>query len=149
MRHALIERLFDEFGYPEVTLENHDAVIARKGVTVLFFAGDPKRYRETTDVAVILPELVAATGDTLRPAVVSTVAEIELQKRYGFRAWPTLVFTRPEGYLGRISRMKDWSDYIEQLADILRAVPRPAPGFDLPGRLPQGKGHDGDVMEVQ
>ena len=105
--------------------------------------------RETTDVAVILPELVAATGDTLRPAVVSTEAEIELQKRYGFRAWPTLVFTRPEGYLGRISRMKDWSDYIEQLADILRAVPRPAPGFDLPGRLPQGKGHDGDVMEVQ
>jgi hydrogenase-1 operon protein HyaE len=147
MRHPLIQRLLDEYAYPVVTLENHEAFVARPGISVLFFAGDPKRYRETTDVAVVLPELVAATGQKLQPGVVATEAEIELQKIYGFRQWPTLIFTRPEGYLGRISRMKNWQEYIEQLEDIVRAIPRPPPGFDLPappaatgnGRSPAGE----------
>lgn len=132
MRHPLIQRLLDEYGYPEVTLQSHEPFVARPGISVLFFAGDPKRYRETTDVAVVLPELATAAGQPLQPGVVATEAEIELQKVYGFRQWPTLVFTRPEGYLGRISRMKNWQEYLEQLADIVRAIPRPPPGFDLP-----------------
>ncbi len=139
MKHPLIARLIDEYGYPEVTLENHEEIVGRPGVTVLFFAGDPKRYRETTDVAVVLPELAAASGGKLQPAVVTTEAQIPLQKIYGFRAWPSLVFTRPEGYLGRISRMKDWSEYLELLDDILRAVPRPAPGFERPSPPPRGE----------
>ena len=60
MRHPLIQRLLDDYGYPEVTLANHQAFVDRPGISVLFFAGDPKRYQETTDVAVVLPELVAA-----------------------------------------------------------------------------------------
>ena len=138
MKHPLIARLVDELGYPEVTLDNHEDIVARPGVTTLFFAGDPKRYRETTDVAVVLPELVAATTGVLQPAVVTTEAEIELQKVYGFRAWPTLVFVCPEGYLGRISRMKNWTEYLAEMEDILHAVPRPAPGFDMPKPPPAG-----------
>lgn len=144
MRHPLLQRLLDEFGYPEVTLENHEEIVARPGISVLFFAGDPKRYQETTDVAVILPEIAKATDGVLQPAVVASAAEIELQKVYGFRQWPTLVFTRPEGYLGRISRMKDWPDYVEQLEDIVRAIPRPPPGFDLP-KPPAGQNQSSEV----
>jgi hydrogenase-1 operon protein HyaE len=147
MRHPLIARLLEDYGYPEVTLENHEEIVGRPGVTVLFFAGNPKRYRETTDVAVVLPELAAATGGVLQPAVVTTEAEIPLQKVYGFRAWPSLVFTRPEGYLGRISRMKDWSEYLEQLDDILRAVPHSPPGFDRP--TPPPRGEQGVQTEVR
>ena len=132
MKHPLIARLVDELGYPEVTLENHDEIVARPGVTVMFFAGNPKRYGETTDVAVVLPELVAASDGLLQPAVVTAEAEIPLQKVYGFRAWPTLIFTRPEGYLGRISRMKDWSEYLDKIAELLVAAPRRAPGFSIP-----------------
>jgi hydrogenase-1 operon protein HyaE len=148
MRHPLIQRLLDEYGYPEVTLASHEAFVAHPGISVLFFAGDPRRYRETTDVAVVLPELVTASGERLRPGVVATDAEIGLQKVYGFRQWPTLVFTRPEGYLGRISRMKNWQDYMEQLEDILRAVPRPPPGFDLPAP-PKANGGGTQAGEVQ
>lgn len=147
MRHPLIQRLLDDYGYPEVTLANHQAFVDRPGISVLFFAGDPKRYQETTDVAVVLPELVTASEGVLNPGVVAAEAEIELQKVYGFRQWPTLVFTRPEGYLGRISRMKDWPDYVEQLQDIVRAVPRPPPGFDLPAppRPKAGSAHSSEV----
>ena len=147
MKHPLIARLVDELGYPEVTLENHDDIVARPGVTVMFFAGNPKRYGETTDVAVVLPELIAASDGLLQGAVVTAEAEIPLQKVYGFRAWPTLIFTRPDGYLGRISRMKDWGEYLELIKDILQAVPRPAPGFDL--AVPPPATGDGTPAEVR
>ena len=60
MSHPLIQRLFDEFGYAEISLENHDAFIATPGLNVLFFPGDPAVAKDSTDVAVVLPELVAA-----------------------------------------------------------------------------------------
>jgi hydrogenase-1 operon protein HyaE len=136
MRHPLIDRLLDEYGYPEITLENHETFVGRPGVSVLFFAGDPRRYKETTDVAVILPELVAATGDGLRPGVVARSAEIELQKLYGFRAWPCLVLVREGGYLGAISRVRDWSEYLAEIGRLLVASPGPPPSFDY-ANVPQ------------
>jgi len=131
MRHPLIERLLDDYGYPEVGLENHDDFVAADRTGVLFFAGDPKRYKETTDVAVVLPELVAAFGERLQPAVVTSDAEIPLQKHYGFRAWPSLVFVRSGGYLGTVSRMKNWSEYLQEIAELLTAEPREPPGFKV------------------
>jgi hydrogenase-1 operon protein HyaE len=131
MRHPLIQRLHDEFGYPEVTLGNHGEFVAPELTGVLFFAGDPKRYKETTDVAVVLPELVAAFGGRMRPAVVASADEVALQKHYGFRAWPSLVFVRSGGYVGTVSRMKDWVEYLEEIAELLTAEPREAPGFKV------------------
>jgi hydrogenase-1 operon protein HyaE len=129
MRHPLIQRLHDEFGYPELTVENHDEFAAPDEIGVLFFAGDPNRYKETTDVAVVLPELARAFGDRLRPAVVAKADEIELQKKYGFRAWPSLVLVRSGGYLGTVSRMKNWSEYLEEISELLTAQPRQPAGF--------------------
>ena len=94
MSHPLIQRLYDEFSYPRVTLEDYATFIGAPGVSVLFFAGDPKRYKETTDVAVVLPELIAAFEGNIRAGVVDKSAELPLQKRLGFRAWPCLVFFR-------------------------------------------------------
>ena len=129
MQHPLIQRLFDEFGYPEITLENHDEFAAPATPGVLFFGGDPKRYKETTDVAVVLPELVKAFGGRLRAGVVARDDEIELQKHYGFRAWPSLVFVRDGAYLGTISRMKNWSESLAETGELLTAEAREAPGF--------------------
>jgi len=136
MRHPLIDRLLGHYGYPEVTLESHADFVSRSGVNVLFFAGDPNRYKETTDVAVVLPELVSATANELRPGVVARSAEIELQKIYGVRAWPSLVFVRDGGYLGAVSRMQDWSDYLVEIGRLLRAQPSAPPSFDYTG-VPQ------------
>lgn len=129
MTHPLIQRLYDEFNYPRVTLENCESFIGGAGTSVLFFAGDPKRYKETTDVAVVLPELVAAFDGKMRAGVVDKAAELPLQKRYGFRAWPCLVFFRDGGYLGAIARMKNWSEYLEEIGELMQAETCEPPSF--------------------
>lgn len=132
MTSPLIQRLFDEYGYPEITQEGHDAFVSQTGTAVLFFAGDPKRYRDTTDVAVVLPELVKALDGRLRPGVVAQSAEIPLQKHYGFKTWPALVFVRNDGYLGTITGIQNWSDYLQQIAALMGAEPTRPPGFKIP-----------------
>ncbi len=132
--HPLIQRLFDEHGYAEIKLDNHKQFTSQPGGSVLFFAGDPRSYRETTDVAVVLPELIKAFGGRLRAGVVARVFEVEkaLQRHYGFREYPTLVFVREGGYLGAISRIRDWNEYLSLIAELLEAEPRRPPGFKIP-----------------
>ncbi len=129
MSHPLIQRLYDEFSYPRVTLEDYETFIGAPGVSVLFFAGDPKRYKETTDVAVVLPELIAAFEGNIRAGVVDKSAELPLQKRLGFRAWPCLVFFRDGGYLGAIARMKNWSEYLDDISEFMRGETCEPPTF--------------------
>jgi len=132
--HPLIERLLGEYGYSEIDIDNHDDFVAEAGMNVLFFPGDPATVRDATDVAVILPELVTAFGDALRPGVVTDTfgAGKTLKLKYGFREYPTLVFVRDGEYVGAISRVQDWSDYLVQIRDLLSAEPRRAPGFAIP-----------------
>ena len=134
MNHPLIDRLLEEFRYPEVTLANHDAFVAEPGMNVLFFPGDPKTVRDATDVAVVLPELVQTFAGQLRPGVVTDVRGdgARLQKRYGFRAWPALVFVRSGEYVGAIAQIQNWSDYLEEISQLMRAPPRRPPGFSIP-----------------
>ena len=65
MSHALIDRLLDELGYAEVSLANHDEFVAQPGMNVLFFPGNPGTVKDSTDVAVVLPELVNAFNGQL------------------------------------------------------------------------------------
>lgn len=134
MSHPLIDRLLEEFGYAEVSLDNHDAFVAQAGMNVLFFPGDPNSVKDSTDVAVVLPELVAAFGDILTPGVVTDVrgAGAELQKKYGFGAYPALVFVREGDYVGAITRIQNWTDYLDEISDLLVAPPKRAPGFSIP-----------------
>ena len=132
--HPLIQRLLDELGYPDVGLVDVDDFVAEPGMNVLFFPGDPKIVRDATDVAVILPELVAAFDGRLRPGVVTDVFGdgLELKRRYGFREYPSLVFLRGGEYVDTISRVQDWADYLAQIAALFEAPARRAPGFAIP-----------------
>jgi hydrogenase-1 operon protein HyaE len=134
MYHPLVERLIKDFKFPEITLENHDTFINQPDVSVLYFVGDPDRNRESTDVAVVLPELVRAFGGQLRPGVVADYPNVgvELERHYGFRKWPALVFVRHGDYLGAISGIRNWADYLQTIPELLRAEPRRPPGFKVP-----------------
>lgn len=134
MNHPLIDRLIVELGYPEIDLGNHDEFTARPGMNVVFFPGDPTTVRDSTDVAVVLPELVAAFDSQLRPGVVTDVFGDgkTLKMQYGFREYPSLVFVRGGQYVGTISRVQDWSDYLNRISELLVAEPRRAPGFAIP-----------------
>jgi hydrogenase-1 operon protein HyaE len=123
-RHPLIERLVREFAFPEVDAGNVDAFVGLPRDTVLFFTEDPAQNLESLDVAVILPELVAAFGGRLQAAVVSRDAERELQKRFGFARWPALVFVRGGDYVGAITAIQDWDFYLARVQELLDSPTR-------------------------
>lgn len=134
MSHPLIDRLVAELGYDEVSLANHDEFIAEPGMNVLFFPGDPKTVRDATDVAVVLPELVAAFDGRLRPGVVTDVFGdgLALKRQYGFTEYPALVFVRAGEYVGTLTRIRDWAEYLDKISDFFVAAPKRAPGFSIP-----------------
>lgn len=134
MSHPLVERLLVELDYPEVSLQNHDEFVAEPGMNVLYFPGDPKTVRDSTDVAVVLPELVDAFAGQLRPGVVSDVFGDgkALKRQYGFREYPALVFVRAGEYVGTITRIQDWGDYLEKITALMTSAPSRPPGFSIP-----------------
>ena len=134
MSHPLIDRLTEELGYVEVSLAIHDDFVAAPGMNVLFFPGDPTTVRDSTDVAVVLPELVAAFGGRLRPGVVTDVFGdgTTLKRQYGFMEYPALVFVRSGEYVGTLTRIQDWGVYLEKINELLVGAPRRPPGFGIP-----------------
>lgn len=134
MTHALIERLVEELDYAEISLDNHDAFVKTPGLNVLFFPGDPETIKDATDVAVVLPELVANFAPQLRPGVVTDTfgAGLTLKRHYGFTHYPSLVFVRGGEYVGTISRIQDWPEYLSKINVLLSAPGRRAPGFSIP-----------------
>lgn len=123
MPTPLIDRLTDELNYPMLDLSNIDGFLAEHDFSVLFFTEDIKRFPETNDVAVVLPELLTVFPG-LNPAVISRIDEKKLQSLYGFRAWPALVFMHREQYLDAITGIQDWSEYLSQIKTILTSEPK-------------------------
>ena len=41
----------------------------------------------------------------------------------------SLVFVKSGGYLGTVSRMKNWSEYLEEISELYTAQPREPAGF--------------------
>lgn len=123
-RHPLIERLVREFGVPEIGADQADSFLGGPGDAVLFFTEDPKKYPESADVAVILPELMKAFTGRFRAAVVARESERELQKRFGFARWPALVFVRTGDVVGTITGVHDWEDFVGAVGKMLDSPTR-------------------------
>jgi hydrogenase-1 operon protein HyaE len=134
VNHPLLDRLIEECGYTEVGLGNHDEFVAQPGMNVLFFPGDPSTVKDATDVAVVLPELVAAFDGKLRAGIVKDVYGdgLELKRHYGFKQYPALVFMRSGEYVGVLTRIRDWSEYLEEIPKFFTSEPRRPPGFSIP-----------------
>lgn len=132
MPSPLIKAMIEQYGYPVLTSETIDDYIQSQAECVLFFTENPTRFPESDDVAMILPELVKEYGNRFNAAVIAQESQRQLQARYAFKEWPTLVFLRNGEYLGAISRVQDWNEYIIRINDFLRSETRRAPGIGIP-----------------
>ena len=128
----LLAQLFSKHGYTEVKAENFDAFTRRGGHTLLRFTEDPFRFKETLDLAVIVPEIARAFPGRFVVGVLLPDAARAIHPRYGFRRWPALVLLEEGRYVGAIDGLRAWDEYLTEVARLLDAPPSRAPGLAIP-----------------
>lgn len=121
-----LQRLFNRPDIQQVSSENLDGFIAR-GDCILFFTGDAVRYPEIDDVAVIIPELMAAFNNRFKVGAINPDTERATAKRFQVGIRPSLVFLREGVTLGVLPRVRDWAVYLDEIDALYNAAPQPVP----------------------
>lgn len=127
----LVQRLVERHGARWVPLAALDDFLATGGDQLLFFHGQPLRFPEGVDVAVVLPELQKHFGQRWLIGVVPLADEDAVAARFGVQRWPSLVLLRGGRYLGTLSGMRDWSDYVHDITGVLASTPTRPPGVGI------------------
>ena len=107
-------RLITQYDVHDFTGVALDAFV-RDGMTLLFFTGDPIRYPEIEDVAVVLMELIKTFKGCFRCAMINPDHDAPAAARFGVTIRPTLVFVYAGAVMSSLPRMRDWSEYVEKL----------------------------------
>ncbi|MBP6006330.1 MAG: hydrogenase [Rhodoferax sp.] len=133
---ALLKQLVENYQAPWIDFDNLDPWLgSQQGDQVLLFAGDPVRFPEGMDVAVVLPELHKASASAGKPfgiaVAVPDTAE-DLAKKFGSNRWPTLMFFRSGQYVTTVCGMHDWTDYLSLISQALDAPVSRAPTIGIP-----------------
>jgi hydrogenase-1 operon protein HyaE len=128
----LIARLVEQHGAAWVDGGNIDAFLAEPGDRVLFFAGDPVRFPECLDVAVVLPELQRVFRGRFDVGVARREDEDALARRFGSQRWPALVFLRDGRYVTTVAGMLDWDVYLARVSEALAMPTSRAPTIGIP-----------------
>lgn len=117
--HPLVAQLLSKHGCTEVAAANFEAFTARPGHALLFFTEDPVKFRETPDLAVILPELMRVFPGRFTAGVLLPEAARAFHARYGFRRWPAYVLLRDGRHAGTIDGIRNWDEYVQAIAQWL------------------------------
>ena len=125
--HPLVAQLLARTGAVELSPSSAASFAEGRGMRVLVFLEDPARYRETLDLAVIVPELVALFTPRLALGVLLPVAARAVAPQYGVRRWPALVVLRDGAYMGAIEGLRAWEEYLQALARLAIAAPSRVP----------------------
>jgi hydrogenase-1 operon protein HyaE len=130
--HPLLARLVAETGAAILAADTFDAWALEPGAAMVVFAEDPARYKETLDLAVIVPELHASRPRDFRVALLPPAASRALAPRYGFARWPAFVILRDGHYVGAVDGIRDWSEYAALLDSLLASAPSRPPTVGIP-----------------
>ncbi len=130
--HPLIAQLSEKHGFSALEAADIDAFAGKPGHAMLVLTEDPLRVRETLDLAVIAPELVRAFPGCFRTGVLLPAAARALQARYGVRRWPALVVLRDGHYLGAVEGLRNWDEYVKEVARLLDSEPSRPPTIGIP-----------------
>ena len=136
--YPLVEQMFSRHGCTEVRADSIDAFAATPGHALLVFTEDPMRFKETLDLAVIVPQLQRAFPGRFAVGVLLPEAARKVQVRYGFNRWPALVMLKDGQYVGAIDGLRNWDEYLAQMQALLEAAPTRPPTVGIPVRGPGG-----------
>jgi hydrogenase-1 operon protein HyaE len=134
--YPLVEQMFSRHACTRVDADDVEAFLARSGHTLLVFTEDPMRFKETLDLAVIVPQLQRAFPGRFVVGVLLPEAARQVQRRYGFNRWPALVMLKDGQYVGVIDGLRNWDEYLEEMQALLSAAPSRPPTVGIPVRGP-------------
>ena len=129
--YPLIAQLFGKHGFAEVTKANFAAWTQAIGRSLLLFIEDPGRYKETLDLAVIVPELCRAFPGRFEVGVLLPDAAREIAVLYGFRRWPAFVILADGKYVGAVDGLRNWDEYLAEVGHLLDATPTRPPTLGI------------------
>jgi hydrogenase-1 operon protein HyaE len=129
--HPLLQRLLSVTPATVLSPDGFDAWAGAPGAALLVFTEDPVIYRETLDLAVIVPELAAALPGRFRTGLLLPAAARALAPRYGFRRWPALVLLKDGRYVGAIDGLREWKAFVDELSALLDAEPTRPPAIGI------------------
>jgi hydrogenase-1 operon protein HyaE len=121
MNHPLLNALVERHGLPIVDEAKIDGFLASGDCkhALLFFSGAAAPRPETSDVAVLFPELLKAFAGKVRGAVVAPQAEAALQGRFQVFVFPSIAATREGQPVGVMAKVLDWSEYRAKIEAML------------------------------
>ena len=132
----LVTRLVDLHGAARLDEAGLKAFLEQPGEAALFFTDDPVRFREVPDVAVVLPELSRSALRPFRIGVLPPPLANAQASRYAVRRWPALVFLRGGEWLGNVEGLRDWTEYLAAVNELLAGTTRPLPARVIPVAAP-------------
>lgn len=128
---GLLDKLVAKHGITEFDQARFQTFIDEPGMGVALLTEEPDTAAESWDMAVIFPELLAAIGNNLRSAVVRPESARILQTRFGLGRLPALLFVRDGGYVGAIEGLRDWSEFVNECAEMLQKPTSRAPSVGI------------------
>lgn len=129
--HPLLQQMLAEMSCTLLDESSFDDWASRDGRALVFFSEDPLQYRETLDLAVVVPQLARAFAGRFRTGLLLAGPARRLAPRYGFRRWPALVMLDAGRHVGAIDGVRDWSEYRRLLQDLLVAPVSRPPGIGI------------------
>lgn len=136
--HPLLQRLVQVTEAAVLDARGFDAWATLPGTALVVFSEEPERFKETLDLAVIVPELHGAARGAFRVGLLPPLASRAVAPRYGFTRWPAVVLLRDGQYLGAIDGIRDWDVYIAELGRLLAAEPSRPPSVGIAVRAAAG-----------
>ena len=104
---------------------------AASGDVVVLLMDSPRRCPEAWDLAVVLPELLAAWAPDMRAGVADPGESAAIAARHGIARFPALLFLRDGGHVGALEGMRDWSGFAAGFARMRETPVSRAPGIGI------------------
>lgn len=129
--NGLLDRLVQQHQLADLDAAGLASFLSAAGDGVLLLVEDPDKVPESWDLAVIFPDLIAASGTRPRLALLRPEQVGALPARFGVKRMPALLFLRDHAYVGVIEGLREWGELVAACRALLQAPASRPPGIDI------------------